>query len=68
MKRSHRIIAFLLAVVLMVGIFPVTILTAAQADTSLRISLSPYNTAEEIDTFIETLSRGAGTLVRMRRH
>ena len=43
-------------------------LTAAQADTSLRISLSPYNTAEEIDTFIETLSRGAGTLVRMRRH
>ena len=42
-------------------------LTAAQADSSLRVSLSPYNTAEEIDALVDALSRGAMTLVRMRR-
>ena len=42
-------------------------LSAAQADSSLRVSLSPYNTHEEIDVLINTLSRGASTLVRMRR-
>ena len=42
-------------------------LTAAQADSSLRVSLSPYNTREEIDALLEALSRGALTLVRMRR-
>ena len=42
-------------------------LTTAQADSSLRVSLSPYNTREEIDALLEALSRGALTLVRMRR-
>ena len=42
-------------------------LTASQADSSLRVSLSPYNTREEIDALLEALSRGALTLVRMRR-
>ncbi len=43
-------------------------LTAAQADSSLRVSLSPYNTREDIDALLEALTRGAQTLVRMRRH
>ena len=42
-------------------------LTAAQADSSLRVSLSPYNTAEDIDALLAALNRGAMTLVRMRR-
>ena len=42
-------------------------LSAAQADSSLRVSLSPYSTREEIDALIEAISRGAATLVRMRR-
>lgn len=42
-------------------------LTAAQADTSLRISLSPYNTREDIDALLSALTTGAQTLVRMRR-
>jgi len=42
-------------------------LTPSQADSSLRVSLSPYNTREEIDALLEALSRGALTLVRMRR-
>ena len=43
-------------------------LTAAQADSSLRVSLSPYNTREDIDALLHALTRGALTLVRMRRH
>ena len=42
-------------------------LTVAQADSSLRVSLSPYNTRKDIDTLLEALTRGALTLVRMRR-
>ena len=42
-------------------------LTASQADSSLRVSLSPYSTREDIDALVSTLSRGAATLVRMRR-
>jgi selenocysteine lyase/cysteine desulfurase len=39
----------------------------AQADSSLRVSLSPYNMRTDIDALVEALSRGAMTLVRMRR-
>lgn len=42
-------------------------LSAAQADSSLRVSISPYSTREEIDALVDTLTRGAATLVRMRR-
>ena len=35
-----------------------------EADTSVRISLSHENTAEEIDTFISALSRGLQTLAK----
>lgn len=42
-------------------------LSMAQADSSLRVSLSPYNTRTDIDALVEALSRGAMTLVRMRR-
>ena len=42
-------------------------LSAAQADSSLRVSLSHYNTREDIDALTDALSRGAATLVRMRR-
>ena len=42
-------------------------LTAAQADSSLRVSLSHENTREEIDALVAALTRGAQTLVRMRR-
>jgi cysteine desulfurase len=42
-------------------------LTAAQADSSLRVSLSPYSNREEIDALLDALTRGARTLVRMRR-
>ena len=43
-------------------------LTPAQADSSLRVSLSPYNTHQEIDALVAALTRGTATLVRMRRH
>ena len=42
-------------------------LSAAQADSSLRVSLSHYNTHRDIDVLTDALSRGAATLVRMRR-
>jgi len=42
-------------------------LTPAQADTSLRVSLCPDNTRADIDALVEALTRGARTLVRMRR-
>ena len=42
-------------------------LTAAQADSSLRVSLSPYNTREDIDALLKALTRGTQTLVRIRR-
>ena len=38
-----------------------------QADCSLRISLSEYNTKEEIDALVATLDRGISTLVRIKR-
>jgi cysteine desulfurase len=42
-------------------------LSAAEADSSLRVSLSPYSTRDQIDALVDTLTRGAATLVRMRR-
>lgn len=42
-------------------------LTPSQADSSLRVSLSPYNTREDIDALLKALTRGTQTLVRMRR-
>lgn len=41
--------------------------TQAQADCSLRISLSHRNTEEEITCFLEALAEGVGRLSRMRR-
>lgn len=37
------------------------------ADSALRISLSEYNTKEEIDALIEALASGVNTLVKIRR-
>ncbi len=42
-------------------------LTDAQADSSLRVSLSPYNKKEDIDALTDALQAGTKTLVRMRR-
>lgn len=42
-------------------------LDAHAADCSLRISLSEYNTKDDIDALITSLSRGLDTLVRIRR-
>jgi cysteine desulfurase len=42
-------------------------LSAAEADSSLRVSLSHYNTREDIDALTDALTRGTATLVRMRR-
>ena len=42
-------------------------LTPADADCSLRISFSEYNTPEEIDALRDALSAGIDTLVRIRR-
>ena len=42
-------------------------LTPAQADASLRVSLCPDNTRADIDALVDALSRGARTLVWMRR-
>ena len=41
--------------------------TAAEADSSLRISLSPYTTESDVDALREALAAGLTTLVRMRR-
>ena len=41
-------------------------LTAREADCSLRISMSEYNTAEEIDALIASLESGIERLVRIR--
>jgi len=50
-KRSHALLAF--------G------LSEMEADCSLRISLSAFNTIEEIDRFIIELKNGLDSLVRM---
>ncbi len=42
-------------------------LTPEEADCSLRISLSEYNTAEDIDALCTALADGIGRLVRIRR-
>ena len=41
--------------------------TSAEADSSLRISLSPYTTEEEIDALVDGLREGVGSLVRIHR-
>ncbi len=41
-------------------------LTPKQADCSLRISLSEYNTKEDIDALCESLAIGLGRLVRIK--
>ncbi len=42
-------------------------LSPSDAENSIRISLSEYNTEEEIDRFIECLKNGLNVLVRVRR-
>ena len=42
-------------------------LDAHSADCSLRISLSEYNTKEDVDALIEALSDGISTLVKIKR-
>ena len=42
-------------------------LTAAEADCSLRISLSEYNTEEELDALCQSLASGLERLVRIKR-
>lgn len=42
-------------------------LPAAEADTTIRISLCPQNTAEEIDALLSALAEGVASLVRIRR-
>ena len=41
--------------------------TPAEADSSLRVSLSPYTTETEIDALCDALAAGLSSLVRMRR-
>ncbi len=41
--------------------------TPRQADCSLRLSFSEYNTEAEVDTFLEALGEGLRTLIRIRR-
>lgn len=41
--------------------------SARQADCSLRLSFSEYNTTDEVDTLLEALSEGLRTLIRIRR-
>ncbi len=41
--------------------------TPAEADSSLRISLSPYTKVSDIDALCDALDAGLKTLVRMRR-
>ena len=42
-------------------------LTPSEADTTIRISFSEYNTEEEINTFVSALKEGIDTLVKIRR-
>lgn len=42
-------------------------LAASEADCSLRISFSPYNTKEDVDALIASLKTGLDRLVRVRR-
>ncbi len=42
-------------------------ISAAEADCSLRISFSEYNTKEDIDALVESLSRALDRLVRIKR-
>ena len=42
-------------------------LSPADADSSLRISLSEYNTKEDIDALVESLKSALGRLVRIKR-
>ena len=42
-------------------------LTPYEADCSIRISLSEYNTAEDIDALCASLAAGLGRLVRIKR-
>jgi len=39
----------------------------AEADTSIRVSLSPRNTEEEIDALCSALAAGLARLSRIRR-
>ena len=41
--------------------------TAAEADSSLRISLSPYTTEADVDALRDALGVGLSTLVRIKR-
>ncbi|MBR2926749.1 MAG: cysteine desulfurase [Clostridia bacterium] len=42
-------------------------LTEREIPFSIRVSVSPYNTKEEIDVFVSSLSRALDTLVRSKR-
>lgn len=42
-------------------------LSPADAENSIRVSLSEYNTEEEIDRFVECLKNGLSVLIRVRR-
>lgn len=42
-------------------------LSEKEADTTLRVSFCPYNTAEEVDYFLSVLANGISGLVKMRR-
>jgi cysteine desulfurase len=42
-------------------------LDAHRADCSLRISISEYNTREDVDTLIVALDSGIKTLVRIKK-
>lgn len=42
-------------------------LTAAEADCSLRISFSAYNTEEDVDALLAALAEGCSTLIRIKR-
>lgn len=42
-------------------------LTPSEADTTLRISFSAENTAQEVDTLLDALHEGVRTLVRIKR-
>ena len=41
--------------------------TAAEADSSLRISLSPYTTEADVDALRDALAAGLSTLIRIKR-
>lgn len=42
-------------------------LSPSDAENSIRVSLSEYNSEEEIDRFVESLKNGLNVLVRIRR-